>query len=350
MSVAIALTLLFAITIAYSSAYGRTRLSRAEDRYREGLKLAAAGRNADAAEDFRAALLYEHDDPRYRFALAEALVALKRFSEAENYLFDLRTADPTSGPVNLMLARIAAADHRDEEAIEDYHRAIFGFWPEDREQKRVDARFELVSILDRDNQSKQALAELLQLADEVPESDLALREKVAGMLLTHGSPQHAADIYRAIVTAHPHDVVARQGLGETEFEMGNFQASLAAFHAAVRYGAITPILAARIALLNSILDLDPTLIRLSAHQRFERARELLTRSLNSASRCQAVPPDLTTAAQAALAQSAKRQRDGQTAEMLTLSQDLWRSRLSACPRLPEPDQPLAVLMNRMPNQ
>lgn len=354
LSAGVALALLFAVTIALNGAYRGARLSRAQGRYQAGMQLAAAGRNAEAAENFRAALLYEHDSPEYRYALAESLVALHRFGEAENYLFELRAADPTNGLVNLMLARIAASDHRDAEAIDDYHRAIFGYWPEHEEQNRVAARLELVSILDRDGQSKQALAEILQLADDVPDNDLAMREKVAGMLLAHGSPEHGADIYKAIVTAHPRNAVARQGLGDADYAMGRFQDALVAYHAAVRYGSITPALASRIALLNSILDLDPTLVRLSARQRLARAQELLERALAAAQRCAAVSPDLLAAAQAELAappkKRAARDSDGETPVTITLAQTLWKARQAACPNQPDTDQPLAVLMNRMSNQ
>ena len=76
--VAAVLVLLMAFTAVLDSAYRRTRLSRAEARYRAGMELASAGRHSGAAEDFRVALLYEPDDPRFRFAMAQSLVALKR--------------------------------------------------------------------------------------------------------------------------------------------------------------------------------------------------------------------------------------------------------------------------------
>jgi tetratricopeptide (TPR) repeat protein len=335
--VATALVLLGALTAALDGVYRRARLSRAEASYREGVRLASAGRDADAAEDFRAALLYEHDSRRYRLALAQSLVALRRWNEAENYLLELRAADPSSGPINLMLARIAASDGRTNEAIDDYRRAVFGYWPDKPEANRVSARLELVGILDRLGQPKRALAELLQLADEVPEADTDTRRKVAGMLLAHGSPQHAAEIYRAMVAAHPHDAAALEGLVETEFAGGDFAGAFAAFQAAVRYGGITPALAARIALLNSILALDPTDLRLSTRQRLKRAGELVARAQAAAARCAALPP-----------QSAP-PPGADAAEEIALAQAIWKARMAACPNQPEPDQALAILMNRMPN-
>jgi tetratricopeptide (TPR) repeat protein len=344
-----ALVLLFAATSLLNGAYRRTRLSRAEARYREGLQWAAQGRDTDAAEDFRAALLYEHDDPRYRFALAQSLIALHRWTEAGNYLDELRAADPTSGPVNRMLARIADATGNRETAVEDYHRAIFGYWPELPEENRIATRLELIGILDRAGRPKQALTEILQLADDIPDSDTALRAKAAAMLLAHGSPQHAAEIYRSLAAAHPHDAAVRQGLADTEFALGDYAAARREFQNAVRYGSITPALAARLALLNSIADLDPTQLRLTGSQRFTRARELLTRTAASAARCSATSPGLVQQAQAVLARAGSR-REGETAQMLALAQALWKARTDACPGQREPDQPLAILMSRIPAQ
>ncbi len=347
-SVAAALVLLFTATTLLTHAWRAQRLDRAQAKYQAGQELAAGGRNAEAAQDFREALAYSHDDPVYRFALAQSLVALKQYGEAENYLNDLRAADPTSGPVNLMLARIAAAEGRDDNAIDDYHRAIFGYWPEHPEQNRLAARVELTGIFDREGRTKEALAELLQLAGEAP--DEPARLEAASMLLGHGSPSHAAELYRSVLAAHPRDAAAEQGLGEAYFAMGDFVGARRAFDAAVRYGSITPALAERIAFINSVLDLDPTLLRLTARQRFERAHELLSRTLAAAGQCAAVPPDAFQKAQAVLAKSARGMRSGETAEMLTAAQSLWRARADACPRLPATDQPLAVLMNRMRNQ
>ena len=106
--VAAVLGLLMAFTAVLDSAYRRTQLSRAEARYREGMELASAGRHAGAAEDFRVALLYEPDDPRFP---------------------NQRPAESHAGPHR-------RADGRNNEAIDDYHRAIFGYWPVRRNLRR----------------------------------------------------------------------------------------------------------------------------------------------------------------------------------------------------------------------
>ncbi len=348
--VGVALIVLFVFITFLSRAYHNTRRSRAEGRYREGIELAQQGKNDRAADDFRAALVYEHDDPKYRFALAKALISLGRWEEADSHLLELQQRDPTNGPINQMLARLAMRAGRYDEAIDDYNRAIYGYWSENPDENRIATRLELIQVLDQEGLQKQVLAELLALAGEVPENDLDMRRKVAAMLLAHHSPQHAAEMYRAILSTHPHDAGSQQGLGEADFDLGDYVSARNAFRSALRSGATDPAITQRIALSESILDLDPTLVRLSASQRRQRAEELLRRSLDSVSACTAVPEDLSTAAQKVLSTKPKRRSEDDTAETLTLAQELWNLRQSSCAQKPETDQALAAVMAELAKQ
>ena len=348
-SVGLALVLLFAATVFLNEGYRAIRRDRAENRYRNGLQLAREGHDKPATEEFRAALTYSHDNPTYRLELAKSLMNLGEWNEAESHLSDLQQDDPTNGPINLMLARIAARNGQDNEAIVDYNRAIYGYWPDHAEQNRTSTRFELLGLMDRDHQQKQALAELLQLAGEVPESDVATRQKIAGMLLSHGSPQSAADIFRGIIALRPRSAAAGQGLGEAEFDLGNFADARNAFRAAARLEPSNTALKQRVADCDAILDLDPTQVRLSASQRFKRAQDLLQRTFNSASQCTMLPADLSSAAQKALSEKSRRMRDGDTVAMLGLSQEIWKVRLSACPQA-EARPALAAIMSKILKQ
>lgn len=348
--VGIALIVLFVFISFLSRAYHGTRRSRAEARYREGTSLAQQGKNEQAAEDFRAALVYEHDDPKYRFALAKALISLGRWEEANSHLLELEQRDPTDGPINQMLARLATRAGRYDDAIDDYNRAIYGYWPENPDENRIATRLELIQVLDQEGRQKQVLAELLALAGEVPENDLDMRRKVAAMLLAHHSPQHAAEMYRAILSTHSHDAASQQGLGEADFDLGDYVSARNAFRAALRNGAKDPAVTQRIAISEAILDLDPTLVRLSANQRRQRAEELLRRSLASVSACTTVPQDLSTAADKILTSKAKRRTEDDTAETLTLAQELWELRQTACAQKPETDQALTAVMAELAKQ
>jgi tetratricopeptide (TPR) repeat protein len=348
--VGVALIILFTLIAFLNRAYHATRRSRAEDRYRAGVQLAQKGQDAQAAEDFRAALVYEHDDPKYRFALAKALISLGRWEEADSHLLELQQRDPTNGPINEMLARLAVRAGRYDEAVDDYNRAIYGYWAEQPEENRIATRLELIGVLDREGLQKQVLAELLALAGEVPDSDIDTRRKIAGMLLSHGSPQHAAEIYHSVLATHPHDAAALQGLGEAEFELGDYASARNAFHSAVRYGATDPAVSQRMALCDAILNLDPTLVRLSANQRYERSRELLRRTFAAASACTTPPPNLADAAQKSLSAKPKHRRDDDTAAMLAAAQGLWNLRQAACGQKPETDQALAEVMAKLAKQ
>lgn len=345
-----AIVLLFAATTLLNGVYRHTRRARAERQYQAGMRLAGAGRNDAAAEDFRAALVYEHDDPQYRMALAKSLIALKGFEEAETHLIDLRDADPTDGPVNLMLARIAARENRDADAVTDYHRAIYGFWTDHPEQNRIAARFELIGVLEREHQQKQVLAELLELAGELPDSDVNHRQEVASMLLSHGSPQHAAEVFRALVAAHPTDAASEAGLGEAEFQLSDFLAARQAFQMAARVEPSNLKVQQQQAACDAVIDLDPTLVRLSANQRFMRAQALLRGALDSAERCGAVPAGLSEQAQKALAEKPRRKRDGDTVGIIMLSQQVWRQRLQSCSSQSPADQALAAVMAKLAKQ
>lgn len=347
--VVLTLVVLYTVTTFADRAYHLARRSRAEASYRAGTELAARGRYAQAVADFRAASVYEHDDSKYRFALAQTLMALKRWNEAENYLLELRAEDPTSGPVNLALARVDVKEARDTDAVDNYHRAIFGSWPDHAQESRIATRFELIGLLNRDGRQKEVLAELLQLAGEIPVTDTATLQRVADALLVRGAPQHAADIYREILSAHPRTAAAEQGLGDAEFAMGDFASAHRSFDAAARFGGSLPGLAKRLALTNSILELDPTMLRLTANQRFDRARELLQRSLDASQGC-TLPPDITSTAQQALSQAKHRQRNGETLEMLMLAQGVWRDRTTTCPDQAVTDQALAALMSKLLKQ
>ncbi len=350
MLVGAALIVLFILISLLSSAYHGTRRSRAEDRYRAGVQLTDAGKNAQAAEDFRAALVYEHDDPKYRFALAKALINLGEWEEADNYLRELEQRDPTNGPINEMLARLATRAGRYTEAIDDYNRAIYGYWPENPDENRVETRLELIQLLDQQGMQRQVLAELLALAGEVPDSDLATRRKVAAMLLQHHSPQHAAETYRAILATHPRDAASEQGLGEASFEMGDYLAARNAFRAAVRNGANDPALAQRLALSEGILNLDPTLVRLTAGQRNQRSKDVLRRALAAAGSCSTPPADLSASARKILSAKPKVASDDEMDAALSLAQRLWNLRLSACPQIPVNDQALAAVMSELERQ
>jgi len=125
--------------------------------------------HADAAiENFRNSLLYAPDDSGVQLELAEALAAQGQVDEAENYLFTLRTADPENSMIDLQLARISAGRGDITAAVNFYHGAAFGQWPNNSHKNRLATRRELIEFLLGHNRRDQARAEALSLAADNP--------------------------------------------------------------------------------------------------------------------------------------------------------------------------------------
>lgn len=341
---------LFGLITVLDHTYHTTRHGRAEDRYRDGMKLAMSGKLGNAVEDFRAALVYEHDDPKYRFALAKALIGLGEREEAESHLQELLQRDPIDGPINLMLARLAESDGRDDEAMDDYNRAIYGRWPDKPEDNRISARLELVGVLEHHSREPEVLAELLALIGELPVNETATRRKVASLLLAHHSAQHAADTYRSILGSAPRDALAERGLGDAEFAMGDFVAARRAYLAARRYGATDAAIDRRIDVCDTILALDPSLVRLTANQRRDRAKELLSRTLAAASACTSVPTDVGIQAQQLLLRKATRGAPDDVASILAVAERLWEFHQDRCPKGPHSEEAIAAVMAKITKQ
>jgi tetratricopeptide (TPR) repeat protein len=349
-SVALALLLLFAFTTALNSAYRNTRAGRGEERYKTGIELSGHREYERAAEEFRAALTYVHNEPRYRMALARCLIELGQWNEAETYLSELREDDPTSGPINLALARIATRQQRPTDAVTYYQRAIYGFWPDHPTESRTAARFELAGFFERSGQEKQILAELLDLADETPGTNTASRRRIAEMLLAHGSPQHAAELFRDILESSPHDGAAEKGFADTQFALGDYVEARKAYRAASRDGLRDADIANKIAACDAVIDLDPTIVRLSAGQRFARAQALVKLTSQAALSCGSLPADLADSANKAASESAVRRRDGDTLTMLALAERLWKNRQDTCSAQSKTDPALSAVMAKLQKQ
>jgi predicted Zn-dependent protease len=76
--------------------------------YQAGLAEVQAGHAESALDDFRAALVYDRDNPSYQLSLARALRDSERLDESEGYLLHLWGAAPQDSTINLALARLAA--------------------------------------------------------------------------------------------------------------------------------------------------------------------------------------------------------------------------------------------------
>ncbi len=352
--VLISMTILWTTTSFVVRAWKTGRYDRAEDHFQRGNRASRQGDNEEAAEQYRAALSFTPGDPKFRLALALALMDLGRLDEAEAHLGELREMDPTNGVVNLAMARIAVRQRKWDDAVLHYHRAIFGFWPDQPEQNRIQARFELVDLLSNHGRKKEALAELLELAGDAPD-DPDTQRRIANLVLANGAPRNAADIFQSIVNNSPNDAAAWHGLGETQFLLGDYLSARNSFHRALRWNAKDEAARKRAAECDEIVSLDPTLPKLSSRQRYERARDLLLRNRtglddcltsNGAANAQG-PSDLSEAADALLKATSRRRSEEDALKVLNTAQDMWKSWESRCPTAARSDEALSLVMAKV---
>lgn len=168
----------------------------------------------------RSALTYEHNRAT-EIELAEALAQAGRTHEAVAYFSTLRASEPGSGIINLHLARLAARQSKQAEAINYYQTAIDGTWEGDGYKRRREVRLELAQYLVSIHQLARARTQLLIAAGNAPNDPSALL-KIAGMLEQSQSPTDALDIYRTLAKSHPPSWQALAGAGRTAYELGRF--------------------------------------------------------------------------------------------------------------------------------
>ena len=257
-----------------------------------GHELAAAGHLERAVVEYRTALLLERDDREAARSLALTLLRFGRLNESESYLRDLLRRDPTDGPLNRGLARIHAARGRDPEARAAYQRAIYGQWPGDAVRARTDTRFELVGYLTRSGAHDEVLAELLRLRAELPAGRTSEARTAAELLAQHGANDLAVETLAAAVVASPRDLDLLARLADHQLKAGRTVDARDTLRRAVRIEGRED-LRRRLAVVDRVLILDPTLARLGIVARTRRARLLLDAVLAQTARC-ADGPELTS--------------------------------------------------------
>ncbi len=356
-----AIVILFGVTTLLTHEY------RAERAHRQSLHMQAAesaardGRYEAAIREFRDALEYDRENVAARLGLANALFKLERVSEAGNYLIDLRAAEPTHGLVNRLLGDVARKEGHPDEAAHYYRAAIYGRWPEDAAQNRLQARLALIELLGEQGQVLQEVSELAELMKELPE-DLSTRRRIGRLLLEAGAPDNAARVLQEVVKASPDDAEAWAGLGEAEFGRGHYLSARTAFS---RSRSIDPDPAETrrwLALTNQIVDLDPTYRQAGTRERHRRSQVLLRRTLAEAERCvETLPADTDEASEGherlrQLVEQAEKVLDVKVPawrseeaveENVSLAEGLWEERLQVCAVLPPADEAVGHVLEKL---
>jgi len=327
--------------------YHTQQAGRAQQYFTDGNALMAKDLYDSAIEKYRDALSLSHNAP-YRLALALALVKAGQPNEAAIYLDEFLRKDPHSGPANLGMAQVATQQGRLDDAVSYYHRAMYGAWPDHPEQRRADARIDLIEMLGAAGRRQQAQGELLSLLSSLP-GGIAIRKEVAPLLLVYSLPKEAAALFKEITDQEATDEDGFAGLGEADFDLADYSAARDALQIALRLNPNDTSVSQRLAACNQILALDPTQRGLPAQQRFARSRQVLADVLEALGACTA--PGLRERADAArkLVQGKLRPRSfGDAATQNdALAEELWSAGGKVCGALAAPDAPLSRVMARV---
>ncbi len=331
--------------------YRSERTARAKQYFEQGNVFLAKERYQDAVEQYRNALSIGHTTEQ-RLALADALTRAGRLNEADIYFRELLRTDPNNGPANLGYARVAVARGDAGEAVRYYRKAIYGSWPSNRLGHSLQVRIELVKTMEKLGRKKQARAELLALAAELPE-DPSVKKQVASMLLDFGLPRESSVLFRDVLEANKQDPAAYAGLGDAEFELGKYRAARDAYTDAVRRNPADEKHRARLQVTEQILDLDPTLRGLGAAERYRRSRKLIEASLGVLDQClatrkaAAAPPEETLADSARkILINRRRPRSYSDAadQNIALAEQLWQARTRLCGAAGPANEPLETVL------
>jgi tetratricopeptide (TPR) repeat protein len=317
------------LVIGFLNYYYRSeRSQRAEDYYKTGNELLQQDRDDEAVQQFRDALSGAPGNPQYRLALGLALAKDKHLAEASVYLNALLKRDPENALANLGEARIVAAQGNAADAVKFYRRAIDGAWPAGQDRNRMQARFELASLLEKTGQRTQAIAELLAASGQA--RDATVKKKIGQLLLTNGAPREAADIFRDVARTDDRDADAYTGLGEAELALENYQDARGAFQKALDLNPSDSAGKRQLALSEQVLALDPNARGLRAAARYERSKQLLQAEIMRFDQCQ--PGSKTAdAARKAVADRPRRGELEDSADMnLMLAEGLWRQGQKLC--------------------
>ena len=332
------------VTTGYLSASFHAYESYRGERHAERAQvLAEAGDHDGSIDEYREALTYARDNLGYRLDLTVALYEAGRLEEAETYLRELLATDPTAAVPNLYLAQIAARRGEVDEAATYYRSAIYGRWARDPVQRRIQTRFALVQLLERSGERMSAVAELLELRDEVPDNP-EVASRVAWSLLLTGAPRRALEVFEGLIEQNANDAVAHSGLAEAEFALDHFLTARTHFRRALALDQRLTHLWERLALCDEIVLLDPTVRGLGRVSRHERSLELIERTLAVLDRCLRAPGDgigpiHMSPAIATARDTARRWIDGvgsrpqdedATEDNLVLVERLWRAAEERC--------------------
>jgi tetratricopeptide (TPR) repeat protein len=218
-----AITALLAVFTNYLyQSYASHQVALANRWLQRGDEAMREGKPQAAIDALSSALAYAPSDRGTAIKLAQALASAGRLQEATVYFNALLENQQGSGLINLQLARLAARQGNESQAIEDYQKSIYGSWEGDGYVRRREVRFELINYLISHNRLDQARSELLVASGNAPEDDISVQLEIARLMEQADDPSDALHLYRVILRRHPSLQEALEGAGRTAFQMGRY--------------------------------------------------------------------------------------------------------------------------------
>ncbi len=174
-----------------------------------------------AIDDLRSALAYVPDRAT-EIELATALADAGKTQEATAYFTTLWESSPGDGTINVQLARLAAKEGNESQAIFHYQAALDGTWQGNGYDRRREVRLEMARYLISRGEYTPARNQLLIAAGNAPD-DPAIKLQIAGLLEQANAPQDAFGIYRSLAGRRDAPVAALEGAGRTAFALGMYR-------------------------------------------------------------------------------------------------------------------------------
>jgi tetratricopeptide (TPR) repeat protein len=218
-----ATTALLAVLTNYLyQSYASHQVELANRWLERGEQAMRGGKPQVAIDALSSALAYAPGQRTIQIQLAEALASAGRLQEASVYFNALLETQQGDGLINLQLARIAARQSNDGQAIEDYQRAIYGSWEGDGYVRRRSVRLELINYLISRGRLDQARNELLVASGNAPDDDISLQLDIARTMEQAQDPSDALNLYKKILRHHASLREALEGAGRTAFQLGHY--------------------------------------------------------------------------------------------------------------------------------
>jgi Flp pilus assembly protein TadD len=218
-----ATTALLAVLTNYLyQSYASHQVELANRWLERGQQAMRGGKPQVAIDALSSALAYAPGQRAIEIQLAEALASAGRLQEASVYFNALLETQQGDGLINLQLARIAARQSNESQAIEDYQRAIYGSWEGDGYVRRRSVRLELINYLISRQRLDQARNELLVASGNAPDDDITVQLDIARTMEQAQDPSDALNLYKKLLRHHASLREALDGAGRTAFQLGHY--------------------------------------------------------------------------------------------------------------------------------